>query len=808
MTIRTDAKFYLGFIYLLAVWCAATAVVEGSSDVWRFLLYLSIALLASGLKVTLPGVMGTMSVNYVFILLGILELSSLETLFIAAAAAIVQSCWHAQRKPNLVQVLFNISSLTIAIAAARACYYAPVMLGLGVPQVLRLGLCAVLYFVTNTSSVAVVIALTERKGPLSVWKECYFWSFPYYLVGACLAETVFLLNFYIGFEFTVAILPVVYLIYRSYRLYLNHLEKEKRHAEEMASLHLRTIEALALAIEAKDDTTHKHLQRVQHYALALGKEMNLSSVELQALQAASILHDIGKLAVPDYIISKPGRLTVEEFEKMKIHPIVGAEILERVGFPYPVVPMVRAHHEKWDGSGYPNGLKGDEIPIGARILSAVDCLDALASDRQYRRCLPLVEAMAFVESEAGRTYDPNVVAILKANYMDWERTLAKMPDAPPAALSKDLVVEHGKAPAAGLETMAPSAETGTFLTSIAAARQEVQTIYEITQDLASSLHIEDTLSVLANRLSGLVPFDCLAIYHLNEGHLEPLFVSGDNARLFSSLRIPLGQGLSGWVALNQKPLVNGNPSVEPGYLNDPSKFSTLRSALAVPLVGNEFRGVLAAYRSERDAFTRDHLRIFLAVSSKVSAAVENSLTLARARKEASTDGLTGLPNASSLFIHLDGELARAKREQGALGVLVCDLDGFKQVNDRFGHLMGNSVLKTVAGILRASCREYDYVARMGGDEFVLVIPGASDGDLQVRIRELDQAVRQAGVTLTGHPIVALSVGDAYFPHHGTDAEALLAEADQRMYRVKRERKGISSGRHAVADLASMAAHMA
>src|SRR6185295_2251599 len=197
------------------------------------------------------------------------------------------------------------------------------------------------------------------------------------------------------------------------RSYLDRLEKEKKHVEDMAGLHLRTIEALALAIEAKDHTTHDHLCRVQVYALEVGREMNLSDLELEALQAAAVLHDIGKLAVPEHIISKPGKLTPEEFEKMKTHPIVGAEILERVAFPYPVVPIVAAHHERWDGAGYHKGLSGEGIPIGARILAAVDCLDALASDRQYRRALPLDEAMEIVKEQSGISFDPRVVEILQ-----------------------------------------------------------------------------------------------------------------------------------------------------------------------------------------------------------------------------------------------------------------------------------------------------------------------------------------------------------------------------------------------------------
>jgi putative nucleotidyltransferase with HDIG domain len=269
--------------------------------------------------------------------------------------------------------------------------------------------------------VAAVISLTERRSLRKIWSECYFWSFPYYLVGAGVVGMISWLHGFTDWQTSLLTLPVVYLIYRSYRLYLGKLSDEKRHVEEIADLHMRTIEALALAIEAKDQTTHDHLQRVRVYAVEVGKELNVAKDEMEALQAAALLHDIGKLAIPEHIVSKPGRLTPEEFEKMKIHPLVGAEILERVQFPYPVVPIVRAHHEKFDGTGYPLGLKGKQIPIGARILSAVDFLDALASDRQYRRALPLHEAMARLVDESGKAFDPDVVRVLERRYVELEQ---------------------------------------------------------------------------------------------------------------------------------------------------------------------------------------------------------------------------------------------------------------------------------------------------------------------------------------------------------------------------------------------------
>jgi diguanylate cyclase (GGDEF)-like protein len=289
------------------------------------------------------------------------------------------------------------------------------------------------------------------------------------------------------------------------------------------------------------------------------------------------------------------------------------------------------------------------------------------------------------------------------------------------------------------------------------------------------------------KLKPMVPYDAIAIYIKREEELVPEYVNGDNYRLFSSLRIPLGQGLSGWVAHNRKPIINGNPSVEPGYLNDPTKFSTLRSALAVPLEGvSGVIGVLALYRAERDGFTTDHLRILLAVSGKMALSIENALKYAQAENSAITDYLTGLPNARSLFLQLDRELARCKRDNTSLTVMVSDMDGFKQINDRFGHLEGNRVLRLFAQALKDSSREYDYVARMGGDEFVVIAPGLTPDAASKKAEQMRALARQAGNEVCGEDILSLSVGRALFPDDGNDAEQLLAEADRRMYLEKQK----------------------
>src|ERR1700731_3966005 len=765
------------------------AIHQSSKNIAEFICYLGIAILASRLKVALPGITGTLSVSFLFILVGILELSFSETLILGAVSMLAQ-CLYPDR-PKAIQVTFNICAGSVSTALAYVVYHDPLSNILLDNHPLLLLVAASTYFIANAGSIAAVISLTERRALRKILVDCYFWSFPYYLVGAGIAGAIAWFNHTFNWETSLLLVPVVYLIYRSYRLYLGKLEDEKRHVEEMANLHLRTIEALALAIEAKDQTTHDHLQRVRVYAVEVAKDLQVDRDGMEALQAAALLHDIGKLAIPEHIISKPGRLTPEEFEKMKIHPLVGAEILERVRFPYPVVPIVRAHHEKWDGSGYPYGLKGEEIPVGARILSSVDFLDAMASDRQYRRALPLEEVMKRLSAESGKSFDPKVVSILERRYRQLEKLVeATYRREPVTSLSTELKVEAGAAPAAGFEDItvkdAPGQEA-TFLSSIAAARQEAQTLFELSQDLGASLSLGETLSVFSVKLRRLVPYDAIAIYVKRGTELVPELVSGDNHRLFSSLRIPLGSGLSGWVAQNRKPIINGNPSVEPGYLNDPTKFSTLRSALAIPLEGLAgVVGVLALYHAERDAFTSDHLRILLAISSKMALAIENALKYEQAEGSPTTDYLTGLPNARSLFLQLDREMARCKRDSTALVVMVSDMDGFKQINDRFGHLEGNRVLRLFAQALKESCREYDYVARMGGDEFVVVALGLAVDAAAKKVAQIRPLARQAGFDVCGEEILSLRVGLAVSPDDGNDAEQLLAQADRRMYMEKQK----------------------
>jgi len=759
-----------------ALWTADRA--GAGARLLEFGLLLAGATLGAPLKVRLPGVFGTLSINFIFVLLAIMDLGAAAAVMIAGVATAVQCVVGTRKRPHAGQVGFSVAAVVIAAWLGAAVYENAWLRSWDGSTPVMLFWTVAVYFLANTLLVAGAVALTGGQPWLRTWHQNFFWTGPQFVAGALLAWMLQVTNTRFGWQYLVLVVPALYLVYHSYSIYMGQLRREMKQVDEAMRLQKRTIEALALAIEASDDTTLSHLRRMQTFSAGIARELGLGAEETQAIEAAALLHDVGKLAVPDYIMNKPGRLTKEEYERLKVHPEVGAEILEAVEFPYAVAPIVRAHHERWDGSGYPHGLRGEAIPLGARILAVVDTLDALSSDRRYRKAIPVADALRVVIAEKGKTFDPVVVEAL-------ERTFDRLESEAAAALARD-----GRLAAAG------AARTGgQFVRSIANARQEFQRLHEMTHDLGTSLSMEDTFALLTTRLLSLVPHDALAIFRVDNGAVICEHAVGRQAADLRRLQLALGAGLSGAAAAHRRPLVNGDAVREfaaGGVM--PENGVQLKSALAVPLeVNGGVLGALTLYRAEEGAFSHDDLRLLLAIAGKTALTIENALNFQRAEKSAGTDNLTGLPNSAALFEQLEQELQHMRKRPGRLGVVVIDLDGFKQVNDRFGHLAGNRVLQLAADGFRANCRGSDFVARMGGDEFVVVLPNIKPEAMAERILEFKYAVETAGEQVCGERVVSLSAGTAQFPEDGETVETLLEAADQRMFAEKEKHHQANPG---------------
>jgi diguanylate cyclase (GGDEF)-like protein/putative nucleotidyltransferase with HDIG domain len=573
-----------------------------------------------------------------------------------------------------------------------------------------------------------------------------------------------------------------YLIYRSARA---RLQSKTNEIEALSQLHLATAEALATAIDAKDQTTHCHVRRVQIYAAGMGEVFGLGPNEIAALKAGALLHDIGKLAVPPHILNKPGPLTPAEFEKMKIHTVVGAQILGRVDFPYPVIPIVRHHHEQWDGRGYPDRLRGEQIPITARIISVVDCFDSVREDRPFRRGMTMDEATALLLRGAGIHFDPVVV----------EQFLKHLPrfDAEIATLGlQHQPANHSTEPPIQLSTvdMAQTRERGSFIAydQIKKAHREVYALYEIARTFGTSLDVEHTLEILVDKVGHVVPFDTCIVYFYDEskGYATARHVVGKNIQKLAGRCIALGEGVTGFALANRSAVNQLHPSLDFTDIN-PEAAIKYRSMASLPLCKDDvLLGALSVYSSELEQYTDDHMRLLETVTRLASDALANAMQHAEAESNALTDPLTGLPNARYLALRFEEEAARARRTDRTFQVVMLDLDEFKNVNDTYGHKAGDKMLRDVAHIIEGQLREYDFLARYGGDEFVALVQEVVGAQVEELCARIESAVSKFELPLGKNRVacVGISVGTATFGIDGDTLDQLVVAADNEMYRVK------------------------
>ena len=759
-----------------------------------FLVLLAFSSLASALKVSLPLTTSgsTMSVSYAVDFAALLLLGADATMIVAAMSAWAQCTFRTQGQSPVHRTLFSMASLVLTVKATGVAYAwlggpppgAPYSL-VTIPKPL-VG-AAIVYFLGNTSFIASAIALSSRQSPLRVWNENFLWSAPSYFVGAGAAALGAWILDWGGYGMATLVAAPLYLTYRTYKVYLGRVQDQQRHVQQVSDLHLATIEALALAIDAKDQTAQSHIRRVQVYAAGLAEALGMTANEIQGVKTAALLHDIGKLAVPEHILSKPGPLTQEEFQKIRIHPQVGAEIISGVPFPYPVAPLILSHHERWDGKGYPSGLKGEEIPLGARILTVVDYFDALMSERPYHRAMNQNEAFDLLRQESSKALDPRVVD----TFIMLHPRLAAEADQrhEPARKLTRVPAESEAQPSVGLVDQMP-ARSNVFQ-DIALAHREIYALYEIAQALGSSLGVADTMTLISGKLSNIVPFSCCALYLRQDNDvLRCRWATGVDAELVQRFTIQSGEGLVGWVARNRRPLVNARPIADFDAAGAAASTS-LQSALLCPLIFNErFIGTLAVYHIDESPYTDDHRRLLDRICEQAAAVLYNSLVFEQTQEDSLTDSLTGLQNTRYMFMHLTRELARAARLRSEVSLLVMDLDHFKEINDTYGHHVGDRALREVAAVLRAGIRPYDVCVRYAGDEFIVVLSGCGGEEAENKRIELQDSLSQIPFEASPGTVIRLgmSIGAAVFPHDGESYEALLATADSRMYRDKTRRK--------------------
>ena len=463
---------------------------------------------------------------------------------------------------------------------------------------------SIVQVIVNWGLLSTLLALRHDNSILREWKEKLVWAVPMFLPTGTAATLLYLALHYDGFVMAMIGGPILIAIYFGHRRYGESIQERIRVMEKG---HRETIEALAVAINAKDKVTHEHVLRVQIYAAGVARLLKCNDGEIEALKAGALLHDIGKIAVPDYILNKPGKLTAEEFEKMKLHTTVGAQILGRVGFPFPVVPVVRHHHERWDGKGYPDGLSGDEIPLTARILSVVDCFDAVREDRQYRKAMTREEAIEFIMSGSGTMYDPQVVGTFITHLPEFEAKILAHRGAPTFGIEPiEQLSEAARlvAPAAGLAQTAPATEAREL------SQQELRLFYDLAQRISTAANRGELINTFLNRLAAIVPFNsCAVAFPTPEtDKFTVAYAAGERAALLKGREISIGEGTTGWVLANRRSFCNSDPQLDlPATLSE--FFAGYRTLAVFPIIkGEDLLAVFTLYSSDLAAYTPDHER--------------------------------------------------------------------------------------------------------------------------------------------------------------------------------------------------------
>ncbi len=750
---------------------------------YQWFVLAGLTLLSGSFTVKIPGISARLSVSEVFVFAAVLLFGPAAATMIVVLDSLVISFWLKRRLYGPLRILFNMAAPAVSIWAASHVFFwlAGIQPLSEAPRpiltlVAPLTVLAVLYFLLNSWLIAWAVAFQKRTNPFGIWRRNFLWLSLNYFSGASVAALLvpYLQTEQYAFIRIIGILlPLLLISYLTFKTALGRVDDANRHLSELNRLYLSTIETLAMAIDAKDQITHGHIRRVQHYAVGLARRVGVTDpAQISAIEAASLLHDMGKLAVPEYILNKPGPLTSAEFEKMKLHSAVGADILAAIEFPYPVVPIVRHHHENWNGTGYPDGLKGSDIPIGARVLSVVDCFDALTSDRPYRPRLSDTEAIRILQQRRGSMYDPLIVDTFVRVY---EELAPAYPDEESSTAGGLSAITRGSV--GGPETSI----SGARLDDIAASTEEMLVLYDLARGLTGQFDLSDAADVISKHLRRIVPASTCVffVYDSASDDLRAAHAAGENASHFVGLRIPRGQRLTGWVAANRQTILNSDPTLDLGEVAR-SLRPPLRSCLSTPLVqGSDLIGVLTVYSTHRDAFTEDHRRIIEVIGRQVSRTVKHAVDFEHDRSATLKDQLTGLPNLQHLERFITAEMASAAGP-APLSLIFVDFRSLKTINMRFGRAAGDQALADVAEAIRGVLRGADVLFRYGSDEFVVLLAQTdADAAYSVSARIADRLADRNERCASPDGRIELTLGIATAPIDGVGLDSLVTAARSR-----------------------------
>jgi putative nucleotidyltransferase with HDIG domain len=590
--------------------------LHASPPRWEWVLFAALAVISGSFSLKIGSVSASITISDTFFICTALLFGASPATLAAAISTGVSSWRRRHRRDRLA---FNVATTALGMWAGSHLFFVlagiPPLIGGETPVelvIVPLVAFTTVYFIFNSGLVAVAIGLDAGKSPIAVWRQHFSWLSVNCFASASVSFCMLLLNDRVSFGAAAVVLPLLAVLHLTLSSSFGRLEDARRHIAHVDRLYLSAVETLAMAIDAKDDVTHSHVRRVQSYALGLARALGVhDDSSLKAIEAAALLHDTGKLGIPEYILNKPGKLTAAEFEEMKRHVDIGADILSLVDFPYPVVPIVRCHHENWDGSGYPRGISGSEIPIGARILSVVDCFDALTSDRPYRAALTNEQAFEILRSRSGTMYEPLVVE----TFIRIHHELAVQVAAFPQHEALRQITRSASAATASVPPRPAVAMSG--------VSDEVLAFVSLARLASGDGTTSDVLALASNLMRELAPGATIGWYLVDEAtnHVVLRHAAGPAAHVLNGMSLRIGDGLSGWVAAHRQVIVNSEAALDLG--GRARGDVPLERALGVPLIAREsFVGTMTLYSGI--AFTEDQSRLAQVIAPHLAQAIWTS----------------------------------------------------------------------------------------------------------------------------------------------------------------------------------------
>jgi len=779
-------------LVLLSLGLALEAVrrmtfTPAAPDWSKFSVLLLLACVASRMRFRLPGLDRPVSLAFPFSFAAIAELPPLYALALVATVEAFDFLLTVDVSDRplaavALDLFYGLCVTATAVFSASVIYQA---LGGedGMSWAIGAVAAAISYFAVSTTLQSLRASLVENVGPITVWNRRFFWTSPLYLLAPFGVLTAKLLLEAESVWDTAIGLSVIGAAYWYMRVYFPRLNEEQDHAQRLADIRQRALETLAVAIEAKDGSTAGHLRRVKSLAVKMGQRLGCDPTEIRTLQLAAVLHDVGKVGVADYILKKPSRLTDREFKEIAAHASIGAKIVSTMDFPEPVHEIVLCHHEHWDGSGYPRGLQGEAIPKAARILTVVDCFDALVSRRPYRDALPVDAAVDILERQREKIFDPAIL----------DEFLALLPsvvDEIKAEIAAETHESLEDGPVDIRQTWMEHEEIELSERTLALQRlgrrpDYMEALHQCLEVLGADLDFEHSFKTTLRMLSAVFGAHSVSIWirRPRQDHWS-LYIE----RGLSTEDEPV------WTLEEDLPpagaaVRSGKPIIGPGSLSTESReFAAAGATLAAPLViGDSLEGLLMVCSEHENAFDEEHALLVELLAPKFAASLQAARRLRRLRLEAHQDPITLLPNVTASGKRLREEINRAARQSLPFGLLYMDLNGLKPVNDSYGHEAGNRLLRAVGERLRETVRNYDFVGRVGGDEFLALLPGIGREDLQEIVQQIKSSMAQTTVEVGRERFVrpVVSIGAVLYPEDGVEERELMDLGDQRMYEDKR-----------------------